>query len=52
MSDEELAEVVGQVDVFARTTPDHKLRIVTALQKNEEVVGMTGDGVNDAPALK
>ena len=52
MSDEELAEAVGHVDVFARTTPDHKLRIVTALQKNEEVVGMTGDGVNDAPALK
>ena len=52
MSDEELTEVVGQVDVFARTTPDHKLRIVTALQKKEEVVGMTGDGVNDAPALK
>lgn len=52
MSDEELAESVGQVDVFARTTPDHKLRIVTALQKKEEVVGMTGDGVNDAPALK
>lgn len=52
MSDEELTEVVGQVDVFARTTPDHKLRIVTALQKKEEIVGMTGDGVNDAPALK
>ncbi|MFR3685815.1 MAG: HAD-IC family P-type ATPase [Enterococcus sp.] len=52
MSDEELAEAVGKVDVFARTTPDHKLRIVTALQKKEEVVGMTGDGVNDAPALK
>lgn len=52
MSDEELAEAVGHVDVFARTTPDHKLRIVTALQKNEEVVGMTGDGVNDAPAQK
>lgn len=52
MSDEELTEAVGQVDVFARTTPDHKLRIVTALQKKEEIVGMTGDGVNDAPALK
>ncbi|EOH72541.1 HAD-IC family P-type ATPase [Enterococcus malodoratus] len=52
MSDEELVEVVGKVDVYARTTPDHKLRIVTALQKKEEIVGMTGDGVNDAPALK
>jgi calcium-translocating P-type ATPase len=52
LTDEELTEVVGKVDVFARTTPDHKLRIVTALQKNEEIVGMTGDGVNDAPALK
>ncbi|REC32929.1 ATPase [Enterococcus pseudoavium] len=52
MTDNDLAEVVGQVDVFARTTPEHKLRIVTALQKKEEVVGMTGDGVNDAPALK
>lgn len=52
MSDEELTEAVGHVDVFSRTTPDHKLRIVTALQKKEEIVGMTGDGVNDAPALK
>ncbi|MGM9904289.1 calcium-translocating P-type ATPase, PMCA-type [Enterococcus sp. 10A9_DIV0425] len=52
LSDEELAEKVVTVDVFARTTPEHKLRIVEALQENGEIVGMTGDGVNDAPALK
>ncbi|MDT2739885.1 HAD-IC family P-type ATPase [Enterococcus canintestini] len=52
LTDEQLAQVVTKVDVFARTTPNHKLRIVTALQNNGEVVGMTGDGVNDAPALK
>lgn len=52
LSDEELQKQVKTVDIFARTTPEHKLRIVTALQKNGEVVGMTGDGVNDAPALK
>lgn len=52
MTDAELSEAVKQVDVFARTTPEHKLRIVTALQEQGEIVGMTGDGVNDAPALK
>lgn len=52
LSEEELAKQVQKVDVFARTTPEHKLRIVSALQANGEVVGMTGDGVNDAPALK
>ncbi|WP_086350665.1 HAD-IC family P-type ATPase [Candidatus Enterococcus clewellii] len=52
LSDEELKKQVKTVDIFARTTPEHKLRIVTALQQNGEVVGMTGDGVNDAPALK
>ena len=52
LTEEELAVQVQQVDVFARTTPEHKLRIVTALQNNGEIVGMTGDGVNDAPALK
>ncbi|MDX5334176.1 MAG: cation-transporting P-type ATPase [Gammaproteobacteria bacterium] len=52
MDDDELARIVPQVDVFARTTPEHKLRLVTALQAAGKVVAMTGDGVNDAPALK
>lgn len=51
-SDEELRRIVAGADVFARTSPEHKLRLVTALQANGEVVAMTGDGVNDAPALK
>lgn len=51
-SDEELQELVKTSDVFARTSPEHKLRLVTALQANGEVVAMTGDGVNDAPSLK
>ena len=50
--DEELARLASEHDVFARTSPEHKLRIVTALQGQKEVVAMTGDGVNDAPALK
>ncbi|MGA8042976.1 MAG: cation-translocating P-type ATPase [Terracidiphilus sp.] len=52
MTDEELASQLRQVSVFARVDPAHKLRIVRALQRNGEVVAMTGDGVNDAPALK
>lgn len=52
MSDEELAERVKTTNIFARVYPTHKMRIVQALQKNREVVAMTGDGVNDAPALK
>lgn len=52
MDDDDLAQAVMEVDIFARTSPEHKLRLVTALQADERVVAMTGDGVNDAPALK
>ena len=52
ISDEELKNVIEDTDVFARVSPEHKMRIVNALQANDEIVAMTGDGVNDAPAIK
>ena len=52
LSDEELQKNIKKYSVFARVSPEHKVRIVNAFQNSGEIVAMTGDGVNDAPALK
>lgn len=52
LTDKELDEIITDVSIFARTTPEHKLRIVKSHQRQGQIVAMTGDGVNDAPALK
>jgi P-type Ca2+ transporter type 2C len=52
MNEEQLKSIIGTISVFARTAPKHKMAIVQALQSTGAIVAMTGDGVNDAPALK
>jgi P-type Ca2+ transporter type 2C len=52
LSDDRLKHLVKQIDIFARVNPEHKVRVLKAFQANNEIVAMTGDGINDAPALK
>lgn len=52
MTDQKLSRIASDITIFSRVTPEHKMRIIKALQKSGEIVAMTGDGVNDAPALK
>jgi Ca2+-transporting ATPase len=52
MSDEAITNTVRKVDIYARVNPEHKVKILEALQKDKQIVAMTGDGINDAPALK
>jgi magnesium-transporting ATPase (P-type) len=52
LSDQELQQAVSKINIYARSSPEHKLRLVKAMQANGDIVAMTGDGVNDAPALK
>ena len=52
LSDKELSKSIKDINIFARVTPELKLKIVSAFQKNKEIVGVTGDGINDAPILK
>src|SRR3989338_7553120 len=51
MNDKELTRKIGNVSVFARVSPEHKLRIINAFKSNKKIIAMTGDGVNDAPSL-